>query len=118
MVELYWRRAHQSMAVAFGALLVLMAFPHVYVTVVALFELWRVQPQPDELLFLDFHTYDAFRWAFIAAHIWLAWVVTTSWRRAMPPALRALAVLLGIELGVVYSIIAFLRLRGIPLDVV
>lgn len=118
MVELYGQRAHQSMAVASGALLVLMAIPHVYVTVVALFELWQVKPQPDELLFLDFYTYDAFRWAFIAAHVWLAWVVTTSWRRAMPPMLRALVVLVGIELGVVYSIVALLRLRGIPLDVV
>ena len=93
-----------------------MTFPHAFMTCVALIELWQERPQPGEIWSLHYDVYDVYRWAFVVSHLWLTWAVIR-WRRGSTPfTLRVLVILVGVELGLVYSIVAFLRVRGFPLD--
>lgn len=102
-----------------GGLLALAAFPHVFMATQAFLDNWDERAEPGVGMFLDYQTYDVSRWAFVVLHLWVAWGIGM-WRRqhATPLALRLLVILMGVELGLVYFVVAWLRLRGIPLGLV
>ncbi len=100
-----------------GAVLAVLALPHVYYIARALVDLWgSPSPRPDVIMFLDYEVFAVFRWAFVASQGWLLFAVTT-WR--MPHTsrtLRAVVFAVAIQAMVVYGIVAFLRMRGFGLD--
>ena len=102
-----------------GATLAILALPHVVYTAIALFELWGERPpEANEIMLLHYEVYGVYRWAFVAAHAWLVWTAI-AWRQAsVPRHVCVLAVMVAVELGVVYCIVGFLRARGFPIDYV
>lgn len=100
-----------------GALLGVVAFPHVLSFARAVGALWNARPPGvDEIVFLDYEVLDVFRWAFIALHAWLVYAIMSWPRHSTSRARLALVLLGGAEIGFVYSVWAYLRTRGFPLS--
>jgi hypothetical protein len=100
-----------------GAVLAVLALPHVLYIAKALVDLWGTpSPQADDIMFLHYEVLDVFRWAFVASHGWLLCVITR-WRSpSVSNTLRALTLLVGAEAVLVFSIVALLRARGFALS--